>query len=191
MGSADNRNHQSQLSGPPLRRIDEPELQQILEQHRHWADARDAGQQSTQGLADLSRTDLTGKNLAGRNLRRVNFQGACLRGTDLRGANLHEADLSGAILLDARLQEADLRDANLKEADLLLGKQLAGADLAGARLPGTILKFEGLAIVEQISRNARTIMFSMLLACVYTWLTIATTTDPLLLTNSISSPLQH
>ena len=44
-------------------------------------------------------------------------------------------------------------------------------------------------MVEQISRNARTIMFSMLLACVYTWLTIATTTDPLLLTNSISSPL--
>jgi uncharacterized protein YjbI with pentapeptide repeats len=91
--------------------------------------------------------------------------------------------------LGARLQEADLRDANLKEAELLLSRQLAGADIAGARLSDAILKFEGLEIVEQISRNARTIMFSMLLACVYTWLTIATATDPLLLTNSISSPL--
>jgi len=189
MGSADNRNHPSQLSEPPLQRIDEPEFQQILEHHQQWADAHDAGRRTAQGPADLSRTDFTGKNLAGCNLRRVNFQGACLRGTDLRGANLHSADLSGADLLNVRLQEADLRDANLKEADLFLSKQLAGADLAGARLPGTILKFEGLAIVEQISRNARTIMFSMLLACVYTWLTIATTTDPLLLTNSISSPL--
>ena len=112
-----------------------------------------------------------------------------MQGTDLRCVNLHGADLSGANLLDARLQEADLRDANLKEAHLLLSKQLAGADVAGAQLPGAVLKFEGLEIVEQISRNARTIMFSMLLACVYTWLTIATTADPLLLTNSISSPL--
>jgi len=189
MGTADNNNHQSPLSGPPLRRIDEAQLQQILEHHRQWADSRDAGRPTAGAPGDLSRTDLSGKNLSGRDLRRVNFQGACLRGTDLRCANLHAADLSGANLRDAKLMAADLRDANLKEADLLLSQQLAGADLAGARLPGAILKFEGLAIVEQISRNARTIMFSMLLACVYTWLTIATTTDPLLLTNSISSPL--
>jgi len=189
MGSADNKNHPSQLSGPPLRRIDEQELQRTLEHHKQWADARDAGKLTEGGPADLSRTDLAGLNLSGSDLRHADLQGACLRGTDLRRANLHAGDLTGANLLDARLQEADLRDANLKEADLLLSKQLAGADLAGARLPGAILKFEGLAIVEQISRNARTIMFSMLLACVYTWLTIATTTDALLLTNSISSPL--
>lgn len=189
MDSENIQNHQSQLSGPPLRQIDEQELKQILEHHKQWADARGAGKQTTGGPADLSRTDLTGMNLAGSDLRHVNLQGACLRGTDLRSVNLHEADLSEANLLDAKLQEADLRDANLKEANLLLSKQLAGADVAGARLPGSILKFEGLEIVEQISRNARTIMFSMLLACVYTWLTIATTTDPLLLTNSISSPL--
>jgi hypothetical protein len=92
-------------------------------------------------------------------------------------------------LIDAKLQAVDLREANLKKAVFVRCTQPAGAELAGAKLPGTILKFEGLAIVEQISRNARTIMFSMLLACVYTCLTIATTTDPLLLTNSISSPL--
>jgi hypothetical protein len=58
MGSADNRNHQSQLSGPPLRRIDEPELQQILEHHQQWVDARDAGQQTVQGPGDLSQVVL-------------------------------------------------------------------------------------------------------------------------------------
>jgi uncharacterized protein YjbI with pentapeptide repeats len=189
MGSDDNQNPQSQLPGTLLRQLDVQELNQILEHHQQWVIARGEGKQMTEGPADLSRADLTGTNLAGADLQHVNFQGACLRAADLRGANLNEVNLSGANLLDAKLQDADLRDANLKEADLLLGKQLAGADVAGAQLPGAILKFEGLQIVEQISRNARTIMFSMLLACVYTWLTIATTTDPLLLTNSSSSPL--
>jgi hypothetical protein len=55
VGSADNRNHQSQLSGPPLRRIDEPELQQILEHHQQWVDARDAGQQTAQDRATSAR----------------------------------------------------------------------------------------------------------------------------------------
>ena len=189
MGSSDHQKHPSQKSGPPLRRIDEQELQRILELHILWLNARGTGGPTAGEPADLSRTDLSGINLTGSDLRYANLQGTCLGGTDLRCVNLHAADLTGATLLDARLQEADLRDANLKEADFLLSKQLAGADVAGAQLPEAVLKFEGLEMVEQISRNARTIMFSMLLACVYTWLTIATTTDPLLLTNSISSPL--
>jgi uncharacterized protein YjbI with pentapeptide repeats len=188
MGSEVNQNQQLQSSGKLLRQVDEQELKQILEHHKQWVDAHAAGEQ-TGGPADLSRTDLAGMNLSGAELRHVRLQAACLRGADLNGANLHEADLGAANLRNAKLQETDLRNANLKDAELPLSNQLARADLAGAQLPGAILKFEGLEIVEQISRNARTIMFSMLLACVYTWLTIATTTDPLLLTNSISSPL--
>jgi uncharacterized protein YjbI with pentapeptide repeats len=189
MGTEDNRNLAPHSSMPHLKKIDEQELKQILEHHQQWVQAQRTGQQTQHMPADLSRTKLGGINLAGADLSGANLQGACLRGADLRSANLHAADLRGANLLDAKLQDADLKDANLQGADILLGRQLAGADLAGARLPASAVKFEGLAVVEQISRNARTIMFSMLLACVYTWLTIATTTDPLLLTNSSSSPL--
>ena len=112
MGSADNKNHPSQLSGPPLRRIDEQELQRTLEHHKQWADARDEGKLTEGAPADFSRTDLAGLNLSGSDLRHADLHGACLRGTDLRRANLHAGDLTGANLLDARLQEADLRDAN-------------------------------------------------------------------------------
>jgi uncharacterized protein YjbI with pentapeptide repeats len=189
MEREDNQNCQSQASGPQLRQIGVQKLKQILEHHKRWADAHSEGEQTTGGPADLSRADLGGMNLSGADLSYANLRGACLRGADLRGASLREADLSEADLLDTKLQDADLQEANLKDVNLLLGQQLAGAAVTGAQLPGAILKFEGLEIVEQISRNARTIMFSMFLACVYTWLTVATTTDPLLLTNSISSPL--
>jgi len=61
--------------------------------------------------------------------------------------------------------------------------------VTGAELPSDILKFEGLAQVGEASKNARKLFFGMLLGCVYSWLTIATTTDARLLTNSASSPL--
>jgi uncharacterized protein YjbI with pentapeptide repeats len=188
MGSADHHHHRSQSSGTLLRRLDAQELRQNLEHHKQWVNSRRTGEQAGEPV-DLSRVDLTEMSLPGADLRQINLQKSCLRGADLRGANLLEADLSGANLLNAKLQDSDLRDADLKDAEFLLGKQLAGSDLGGARLPDSGLEFGGLEIVEQISRNARTILFSTLLACVYTWLTVATTTDPLLLTNSISSPL--
>jgi len=50
-------------------------------------------------------------------------------------------------------------------------------------------KFETLHQVEEASKNARKLFLTLLLGCVYSWLTIATTTDPLLLTNSASSTL--
>jgi len=44
-------------------------------------------------------------------------------------------------------------------------------------LPDGIAKFDGLGEVEEISKNARKIFFTMLAGCIYSWLTIATTTD--------------
>ena len=46
-----------------------------------------------------------------------------------------------------------------------------------------------LEAVAETSKNARKIFLAMLLGCVYSLLTIATTTDARLLTNSASSPL--
>jgi hypothetical protein len=56
-------------------------------------------------------------------------------------------------------------------------------------LPKDIKDFNTLRVAEETSRNARKIFFAMLLGCVYSWLTIATTTDVRLLTYSTSSPL--
>ena len=103
MGSSDHQKHPSQFSGPPLRRIDEQELQRTLEHHKLWLNARGTEGQTAGEPADLSRTDLAGINLTGSDLWHANLQGACLCGTDLRCVNLHAADLTGANRLDARL----------------------------------------------------------------------------------------
>jgi len=164
--------------------------------------------------AMLAEADLSGANFRGANLQDVNLQGACLQGADLSQANLQRANLlksqlckanltganleaatlrdasvTCAILLKAILRNADLQNADLTGAIDLLGDQLAGADLSGVKLPESILKFEGLSRVEEAAKNAQTLFLSTLTACVYAWLTIATTQDARLLTNATSSPL--
>ncbi len=167
--------------------------------------------------ANLQGADLMQTNLRGANLREANLQGVNLLMADLPGANLWMANLQGAYLVAADLNgahlssakfegdeysnlgAADLTGADLRNADLanarlsdvtgLLPANLTGANLSNTKLPEDIAKFEGLAYVEETSKNARKIFFAMLLGCVYSWLTIATTTDARLLTNSASSPL--
>lgn len=169
--------------------------------------------------ANLHGTNLQGSNLADANLQegqlfRANLQGANLTNTNLQEANLQEANLQLAILKgtilesgviqeeglpDRSVDSANLTDANLRNADFsdaklsdvfgLLPEALAGANLSNASIPEAIAKFAGLEQVEKISENARKIFLGLLLGCVYSWLTIATTTDVRLLTNSSFSPL--
>jgi hypothetical protein len=69
-------------------------------------------------------------------------------------------------------------------------EQFAGADLTGAKLPEQLTKlYEGLQNVKDISESARKIFLVVLGACLYCWLTIATTTDLNLITDRNSSPL--
>ncbi|HEY2920910.1 MAG TPA: pentapeptide repeat-containing protein, partial [Candidatus Binatia bacterium] len=149
--------------------------------------------------------ELLERYLAGeRNFAAAQLANADLSGADLRGANFSDADLTDAILEHADLSNGNfqgatllrtvLRGANLENADFtkvtgLLPAQLAGTNLGGVRLPDRFGDFDGLRVVEEESKNARTLFIGTLLACVYGWLTIASTTDVLLLTNSSSSPL--
>jgi uncharacterized protein YjbI with pentapeptide repeats len=140
-------------------------------------------------FANLNLSNLTMANLRNANLLQATMEKAMLHGADLREARLREAKLNGARLLKAKLRDADLRDADLREALALSGEQLGGTNSSGTKLPSPINEFEGLTIVDEASKNARKLFVSMLLGCFYSWLTIATTTDVRLLTNSASSPL--
>lgn len=111
--------------------MDTKELEQIIENHRHWLDEDIEGWEAMR--AHLSRADLRWINLSGADLRDANLMYA-----DLRGANLRDANLSGANLLDVDLSEADLRGANLR------GAILSGADLSGANLGFANLRFANL-----------------------------------------------
>ena len=71
----------------------------------------------------------------------------------------------------------------------LKGTEFARSNLTGAKLPQGIRDFSILSSVNDVSANAQKVFLSMLVACAYCWLTIATTSDARLLTNSTSSPL--
>lgn len=149
--------------------------------------------------SDLSQTNLTKAILQDANIRmstlkKSNLQGAKLQKANLsdaslQGANLAQADLNNAKLLNTTLREANLQDANLIGVTGLLSDQLAGTNLSGTRLPENIAKFDDLKRVSEVGETASKLFVSMLLGCVYAWLSIATTIDAKLLTNSASSPL--
>ena len=159
--------------------------------------------------ANLERANLRGACLRGARLdqtrlRWADLQGADLRDASLRGADLKGANFAGADLCRARLDDdaaatgdlaeaaffnADLTEANLGNTTGLAVSALAGSVLTDAKLPDTVKKFDGLERVAEISKSATVAFIGMLAACGYSWLTIATTSDPRLITNSSTSPL--
>ena len=144
--------------------------------------------------ADLTNTNLQGADLLGADLQNAilngaEFKNANLTETNLQGAELRRASFDGAILRRTNLREADLQNANLENASFLLTSQLAGADVAGAKLPSAIAEFKGLETIAEATSNAQKLFVAMLGGCLYSWLTIGTTKDAALLTNSASSPL--
>ncbi|MBM4296318.1 MAG: pentapeptide repeat-containing protein [Deltaproteobacteria bacterium] len=145
--------------------------------------------QHVAGVRNFARARLANADLFGSDLRSAELTDADLTGVNLEHADLRDANFQGATLLRAKLRDANLENADLSCAVGLLPAQLAGANLAGARLPEKFGDFDGLRVVEEESKNARALFFSTLLSCVYGWLTIASTSDVLLLTNTSSSPL--
>jgi uncharacterized protein YjbI with pentapeptide repeats len=144
--------------------------------------------------ATLSGADLATTRFLEADLSGAQFSGAKLSETDLRWAILRDGKLRGVELKNSRLRETSFRDADLQDAKLVdveefTAGQLGGANVGNTELPKDIQEFEVLGHVEEASKNARKIFLTMLLGCVYSWLTIATTTDVRLLTNSATSPL--
>jgi uncharacterized protein YjbI with pentapeptide repeats len=123
--------------------------------------------------ANLKKADLTGANLEEASLGGANLQRACLAHAHFREANLHQA----------RLWDADLRDTDLAEAHDFLGAQLAGADVSGAKLPPAVMRFDVLRQAKESAEIARPMFILMLIASLYAFATITSTTDAALLAN--------
>jgi uncharacterized protein YjbI with pentapeptide repeats len=148
--------------------------------------------QTPEAKVDLSNRRLL--SLANASLAEADLHSANLASADLRNANLWRANLRQADLTNANLGGTILREANLQGADLtgatgLVTGQLAGADVSQARLPADLRIFAALESVKEISDSAQKVFLAMLVGCIYCWLTLATTSDAQLLTNSASSPL--
>jgi uncharacterized protein YjbI with pentapeptide repeats len=124
--------------------------------------------------ADLSNTTWTGEDFSN---------------CDLSGANLSSCQFRNANFNNANLWNADLKDSDLSEAINLLPAQLSGTDLTRAKLPQELETFEPLTSVERLSQSAANVFLTILAVVAYTFLTIATTKDSELVTNSASSKL--
>ncbi len=167
----------------------------LLAAHKRWveSDGREGSSLSLRGMSFVG-ADLTGAMLKGADFSDSRFRNAVLTGANLEGANLAGTDFQGAELSHADFRGANVRDscfhdASLLGADLtgtigLLSGQLSGAVLASAKLPDNVGGFEGLTNVTEASKTTQNLFASILLVCSYTWLTIASTTDPQLLNNA-------
>ena len=166
------------------------ELRKTLEAHKLWLRFTGEGKQAQLEGANLGdRSDLYRANLKRAILNRANFANSDLTDTNFEGAELRRASFRGAILRRTNFRDADLQNADLEHANFLLTSQLAGADIAGTKLPSAIAEFKGLETIAEATSNAQKLFVAMLGACLYSWLTIGTTKDASLLTNSASSPL--
>ncbi|MEO1250059.1 MAG: pentapeptide repeat-containing protein, partial [Pseudomonadota bacterium] len=123
------------------------------------------------------------------NLAEVSLESADLRRASFIKANFDGSDGTSADLTNANLRDANLSDATLSGVTGLRTSALGGANVSNAKLPEDIAKFEGLEHVAEISRSARPVFLAVVGACVYSWLTIGTTTDPALVTNLAATPL--
>lgn len=152
---------------------------------------------------------LVGTQLGEADLREAKLSGAVIQGAKIWRARLNHADfekpvtvgesdlpgstyavgLKPAILSETSFNESDLSDAKLADVAGLQSQQLAGTNLSNAKLPDYLKSFEGLGHVEELCKHARNIFLGLIGSCVFSWLTIATTTDAALLTSSVSSPL--
>jgi uncharacterized protein YjbI with pentapeptide repeats len=133
--------------------------------------------------------DFSGANLSAADLSAANLAGATFESVPPDPEDSESESISAASLSGAKLHNADLSDARLSDVIGLQAGQLAGANLSNAKLPSDIAEFNALKHVEENSKHARSIFLAMVGACVYVWLTIATTTDAALLTNSRGTPL--
>lgn len=167
------------------RKFGDPELDEIVEEHRAWVESRgELGKKAELEAANFQDADLMGAQLSGANLLRANLRGADLLLADLRGACLIEADLSEANLVSTNLRGASLAGANLGTATGLVASQLGGASLIGAALPETIFPFEGIARSKSLCLVLRILFGAMLATCACLWAVVAFTTDVALVKNA-------
>jgi uncharacterized protein YjbI with pentapeptide repeats len=139
------------------------ELETLLKAHERWVTS--SGQAGRR--ADLAFKQLRAVDFSKRQLCRANFTGS-----DLAGARFTGADVDGALFVDSNLANTDF-----SESIGLVSRQLAGANLTNATLPEYVQDAFGLKYIEETCRNARATFFTLIFACIYSWLVIITTQD--------------
>lgn len=198
---------------PKLEKISQIKLDEKLKGYKQY---RTGNAPREESIFDFKQLDLHGLPFPLKSdLREINFSDSDLSGVDLTGAifvqgDLTDTDFSNAILIDSKFCDYDKSVVNtttggatlvgtkflnaiMHRADLrgtkTAGMQLGGADVTNAKLPDEIKSFDGLKTVEEASKITKRLFTMLLTALGFSVLTILSTEDYLLLTNSATSPL--
>ncbi len=186
---------ESRRSGAEIHSLSSAEIEQRLEQHRHWLKTKQ-GKPAEFNYVDF-RKEVREPEWGEVNLENAKLSGASLKGANLECVSLKNVDFEYADLTDAKLHGADVRKAcfrgaNLSGADLsnvrgLSETQLALSRLCGAELPKHLAGFDGLERITEVTSHARPVLFSIIAACLFSLLTIFSASDLDLIQNAMSS----
>lgn len=102
--------------------------------------------------------------------------------------NLDNSGFENADLFEVDLRNCSLVKVNLSQTINLHEKSLGGSNLDSAKLPESF-EFVGLNTVKELSLSSSTIFIAIVLFCFYCYLTIFSTNNISLLTNSGNSTL--
>lgn len=178
---------------PPAPRRDIEDFNAAIQAHKRSGSSIELRGADLTGIApgevDLSHAKLIDVNLSNANLDRAVFSNADVRGTRFNNATLRNACFSSANMERCIFVGADLTNADLSSSIGLVSSQLAAAILTNAKLPAEVAKFADLDYVVETAKQAQTVFLALLAACLYSWLTVATTTDAGLIANIASTPL--
>jgi uncharacterized protein YjbI with pentapeptide repeats len=142
----------------------------------------------------LKRLNLRNADFSNATLKGVNFTGSDVTDTNFRNADLTEAvlkgvDFAGSDVTDTIFRDADLTEANLETVTGLIPEQLLGAELTRCKLPDCVKNFSQLENIREVSKNAGAIFLTSLLACVFVLITVVSTGDMQLLSNTGTAQL--
>lgn len=152
----------------------------------YGADLRD----TAMGGANFQKASLVDAQLQQAFLGECNFQEA-----NLTRANFFRADLRDTVFQQTNLTGTSFRETNLQNANFLRSSGLQEGSFAGAILSDTTFPDEcgtfrhGLRFVEETSKTITTGLLLLLITCAYALLTLWSTSDAQLLTNSSSAGL--
>ncbi|MCO6456850.1 MAG: pentapeptide repeat-containing protein [Pirellulaceae bacterium] len=175
--------------------VSNSDWEQAVREHSAWLES----EQASGRRAEFEHRDLRGRsahlvNLSGALFVTTDLSGVHFQGCRFRDADFDESTLNGSYFEQCRLEAASFYQADLSGADLrssqgLSWRQLGGANLEGTTLPDSVAEFPTLDAVGQASAVARSAFLLLLAACIYIWLTTASTTDVALIQDSDSLAL--
>ncbi|MEZ5358345.1 MAG: pentapeptide repeat-containing protein [Candidatus Zixiibacteriota bacterium] len=110
----------------------------------------------------------------------VSIIGPEFTGANLSCANFNNSEIEYGIFNNSILDGCTFYNAKLKDCDFSNAKGLhaslfAGADLTGTKLPAAIANFEAKGHAEKLAQITKRAFFALLLACVFSCLSIANT----------------